>query len=193
MTLLISLTAHTIKLNTFFTANDMDGRTDLPEAVETLYPQTRVQLCVVHMVRNSLKYVSYKHRKEVAADLKLIYGASTEAEAQVYLELFDEKWDRLYSSISKLWRKQWCRVITLFAFPKDICKVIYTTNAIESVNMSLRKVTRNHRISPSDETAFKVVYLALQNIAKKWTMPTHNWKSALNCFAIEFAGRLPQL
>jgi len=170
----------------------MDGLTGLPEAVETLYPQTRVQLCMVHMVRNSLKYVSYKHRKEVAADLKLVYGAATEAEAQVYLDLFAEKWDRLYSSISKLWRTHWSRVIPLFAFPEDIRKVIYTTNAIESVNMSLRKVTRNHRIFPSDEAAFKVVYLAIQNIAKKWTMPIHNWKPALNCFAIEFAGRVPQ-
>jgi putative transposase len=169
----------------------MDGLTGLPEVVEMLYPQTRVQLCVVHMVRNSLKYVSYKHRKEVAADLKLIYGASTEAEAQVYIDLFDEKWDRLYSSISKLWRTYWSRVIPLFAFPKDIRELIYTTNAVESVNMSLRKVTRNHRISPSDETAFKVVYLALQNIAKKWTMPTHNWKPALNCLPLNLPGDFP--
>jgi putative transposase len=170
----------------------MDGLTGLPEAVETLYPQTRVQLCMVHMVRNSLKYVSYKHRKEVAADLKLVYGAATETEAQVYLDLFAQKWDRLSPSISKLWRTHWSRVIPLFAFSEDIRKVIYTTNAIESVNMSLRKVTRNHRIFPSDEAAFKVVYLAIQNIAKKWTMPIHNWKPALNCFAIEFAGRVPQ-
>jgi hypothetical protein len=101
--------------------------------------------------------VSYKHRKEVAADLKLIYGAATEAEAQVYLELFAEKWDRLYSTISKLWRTHWSRVIPLFAFPEDIRKVIYTTNAIESVNMTLRKVTRNYRIFPSDEAVYKVV------------------------------------
>jgi len=170
----------------------MDGLTGLPEAVEALYPHTRVQLCMVHMVRNSLKYVSYKHRKEVAADLKLIYGAATEAEAQLYLDLFAEKWDRLYPSISKLWRAHWSRVMPLFAFPEDIRKVIYTTNAIESVNMSLRKVTRNHRIFPSDEAVFKVIYLAIQNIAKKWTMPIHNWKPALNCFAIEFADRFPQ-
>lgn len=170
----------------------VDGLTGLPEAIETLYPQTRVQLCMVHLVRNSLKYVSYKHRKEVAADLKLIYSASTEAEAQVYLELFAEKWDRQYPTISKMWHMHWSRVIPLFAFPEDIRKVIYTTNAIESVNMSLRKVTRNHRIFPSDEAVFKVIYLALQNIAKKWTMPIRNWKPALNCFAIEFAGRFPQ-
>src|SRR6266581_2612984 len=131
----------------------VDGLTGLPEAIETLYPQTRVQ---------------------------------------VYLELFAEKWDRLYPTMSKMWRARWSRVIPLFAFPEDIRKVIHTTNAIESVNMSLRKVTRNHRIFPSDEAVFKVTYLAIQNIAKKWTMPIHNWKPALNCFAIEFAGRFPQ-
>ncbi len=169
----------------------MDGLTGLPEAIETLYPQTRIQLCMVHMVRNSLKYVSYKHRKEVAADLKLIYSASTEGEAQVYRELFAEKWDRLYATISKMWHAHWSRVIPLFAFPEDIRKVIYTTNAIESVNMTLRKVTRNHRIFPSDEAVFKVIYLAIQTIARKWTMPIHNWKPALNCFALEFAGRFP--
>jgi putative transposase len=170
----------------------VDGLTGLPEAIETIYPHARVQLCMVHLVRNSLKYVSYKHRKEVAADLKLIYSASTEAEAQIYLDLFAEKWDRLYPTISKMWCAHWSRVIPLFAFPADIRKVIYTTNAIESVNMTLRKVTRNHRIFPSDEAVFKVIYLAIQNIAKKWTMPIHNWKPALNCFAIEFADRFPQ-
>jgi putative transposase len=126
----------------------VDGLIDLPEAIEVLYPHTRVQLCMVHMVRNSLKYVSYKHRKEVAADLKLIYSAATETEAQVYLELFAEKWDRQYGSISKMWRMHWSHVVPLFAFPEDIRKVIYTTNATRSVNMSLRKVTRNHRIFP---------------------------------------------
>src|SRR6266571_1285680 len=169
----------------------VDGLTGLPEAIETLYPQTRVQLCLVHLVRNSLKYVSYKHRKEVAADLKLIYSASTEAEAQIYLDLFAEKWDRVYPTIGKMWRAHWSRVIPLFAFPEDIRKVIYTTNAIESVNMSLRKVTRNHRIFPSDEAVFKVIYLAIQNIAKKWTMPIRNWTPALNCLLLNLlAGSL---
>jgi putative transposase len=170
----------------------VDGLTGLPEAIETLYPHTRVQLCMVHLVRNSLKYVSYKHRKEVAADLKLIYSAPTESEAQVYLDLFAEKWDRQYASISKMWRTHWSHVIPLFAFPEDIRKVIYTTNAIESVNMSLRKVTRNHRIFPSDEAVYKVIYLAMHNTAKKWTMPIRNWLPALNCFAIEFGERFPQ-
>ncbi|WP_201365611.1 IS256 family transposase [Dictyobacter formicarum] len=170
----------------------VDGLTGLPEAIETLYPQTRVQLCMVHMVRHSLKYVSYKHRKAVAADLKLVYSAATESEALVYLDLFAEKWDQQYGSISKLWRANWSHVMPLFAFPEDIRKVIYTTNAIESVNMSLRKVTRNHRIFPSDEAVYKVVYLAMHNIAKKWTMPIRNWVPALNCFAIEFGDRFPQ-
>lgn len=170
----------------------VDGLTGLPEAIETVFPQTRVQLCMVHLVRNSLKYVSYKHRKAVATDLKAIYGAATEAEAEFNLELFAEKWDQQYPTISKLWRVQWARVIPLFAFSEDIRKVIYTTNAIESVNMTLRKVTRNHRIFPSDEAVYKVLYLAIQNIAKKWTMPIREWKPALNRFAIEFAGRLPQ-
>jgi putative transposase len=170
----------------------VDGLTGLPEAIETVFAQTRVQLCMVHLVRNSLKYVSYKHRKAVATDLKAIYSASTEAEAEFNLELFAEKWDQQYPTISKSWRAQWARVIPLFAFSEDIRKVIYTTNAIESLNMTLRKVTRNHRIFPSDEAVYKVLYLAIQNIAKKWTMPIREWKPALNRFALEFAGRFPQ-
>jgi putative transposase len=170
----------------------VDGLTGLPEAIESVYPQTRVQLCMVHMVRSSLRYVSHKHMKAVAADLKAIYSAATEAEAEFNLELFADKWDALYPRISKTWRTHWSHVIPLFAFSADIRKVIYTTNAIESVNMTLRKVTRNHRIFPSDEAVYKVVYLAMRNIAKKWTMPIRDWKPALNRFAIEFADRFPQ-
>ncbi len=170
----------------------VDGLNGLPEAIETVYPQTRVQLCMVHLVRNSLRYMSYKHMKEVATDLKAIYSASTETEAEFNLELFAEKWDAFYPSISKSWRTHWARVIPLFAFPEDIRKVIYTTNAIESANMTLRKVTRNHRIFPSDEAVYKVVYLAIRNIAKKWTMPIRDWKPALNRFAIEFGGCFPR-
>lgn len=170
----------------------VDGLTGLPEAIETLYPHTQVQLCMVHLVRNSLKYVSYKHRKEVAADLKQIYAAATEMEAEFQLELFAEKWDTKYASISKLWRNHWSHVTPLFGFPEDIRKVIYTTNAIESVNMSLRKVTRNHRIFPSEEAVYKVVYLAMVTITKKWTMPIHHWAPALNCFAMLFGERFPQ-
>jgi putative transposase len=170
----------------------MDGLTGLPEALESVFPQTRVQLCMVHLVRNSLRYMSYRHAKEVAADLKTIYTASTEAEAELNLELFAEKWDRQYPTISSSWHTHWSRVILLFAFSEDIRKAIYTTNAIESLNMTQRKMTRNRRIFPSDESAFKVMYLAVQTVSKKWTMPIRDWKPALNRFAIEFAERFPQ-
>jgi putative transposase len=170
----------------------VDGLTGFPEAILSTYPQTQVQLCMVHMMRNSLSYVSYKHRKELAADLKTVYRASTEDEAELNLELFAEKWDKHYPTISKSWREHWTHVIPMFAFPPEIRRVIYTTNAIESMNMTLRKVTRNHRIFPNDEAVQKVVYLAMQNIAKKWTMPIRDWKPALNRFAIEYEGRLPQ-
>src|ERR1700730_2740710 len=122
----------------------------------------------------------------------IIYSAPTEAEAEVYLDLFAEKWDGLYPPISRLWRTHWSHVIPLFAFPADIRRVIYTTNAIESVTMTLRKVTRNHRLFPSDEAVYKVLYLAILNISRKWTMPIRDWKPALNRFAIEFAERFPQ-
>ena len=169
----------------------VDGLTGFPEAIETVFPQTRVQLCIVHLVRNSLSYVSYKDRKALAADLKKVYGAITEEGAEQALVEFGERWDKQYPTISKSWLNHWQRVIPFFAFPQDIRKAIYTTNAIESMNMTLRSVLRNHRSFPTDESAMKVVYLALQNISKKWTMPIRDWKAALNRFAIEFEGRFP--
>lgn len=170
----------------------VDGLTGFPEAIETAFPQTQVQLCMVHMVRNSLKYVNYKQRAEVAKDLKAIYSAATEADAEFNLELFAEKWNQAYPAISNMWRTHWSHVIPLFGYPEEIRKVIYTTNAIESVNMTLRKVTRNHRIFPSDEAVYKVLYLAIQNITKKWSKPIFDWKAALNYFSIAFAERFPQ-
>lgn len=148
-----------------------DGLTGFPDAIEAVFPKTQVQLCIVHMVRNSLSYVSYKDRKVVAADLRLIYTASTEAEAEQQLVTFAEKWDKQYPTISRSWMNHWQRVIPFFAFPAEIRKAIYTTNAIESLNMTLRKVIKNHRAFPTDESAMKVIYLAIHNIAKKWTMP----------------------
>ena len=168
-----------------------DGLTGFPEAIETVFPQTRVQLCIVHMVRNSLRYVSYKDRKAVAADLKKVYGAHTESEAEQALVEFGEIWDKQYPTISKSWLNHWQQVIPFFAFPQDIRKAIYTTNAIESMNMTLRKVLKNHRSFPTDESVMKVIFLAVNNISKKWTMPIRNWKGALNRFAIEFEGRFP--
>jgi len=169
----------------------VDGLTGFPEAIETVFPNTQVQLCIVHMVRNSLSYVSYKDRRAVAADLKTIYCSATVAEAEQALVAVAARWDKSYPTISKAWRTHWERVIPFFAFPPDIRKAIYTTNAIESVNMSLRKVLRNHRSFPTDESVLKVIYLAIAKISKKWTMPVRNWKAALQRFAIEFEGRFP--
>jgi len=169
----------------------VDGLTGFPEAIEAVFPQTQVQLCIVHQVRNSLSYVSYKDRKAVAADLKTIYAAPTESQAEQALVDFAERWDKQYPTISKSWLNHWQRIIPFFAFPPDIRKAIYTTNAIESMNMTLRKVLRNHRSFPTDESVMKVIYLAIHNISKKWTMPIRDWKAALNRFAIEFEARFP--
>lgn len=168
-----------------------DGLTGFPDAIEAVFPKTQVQLCIVHLVRNSLSYVSYKDRKAVAADLKLIYSASTEAEAEQNLVLFAETWDKHYPTISKSWMTHWNRIIPFFAFPHEIRRAIYTTNAIESMNMTLRKVLKSHRAFPTDESALKVIYLAMHNIAKKWTMPIRDWKPALNQFAIVYQERFP--
>lgn len=168
-----------------------DGLSGFADAIEAVFPKTQVQLCIVHMVRNSLSYVSYKDRKAVAADLRLIYTSATETEAEQQLVAFAEKWDKQYPIISRSWMNHWTRVIPFFAFPDEIRRAIYTTNAIESLNMTLRKVIKNHRAFPTDESALKVVYLAMHNVAKKWTMPISNWKPALNRFAIEFGDRLP--
>ena len=170
----------------------VDGLTGFPEAIAATFPDTLVQLCMVHMVRNSVAFVSYRDRKAVCADLKAIYSAATEDEAELNLELFAEKWDSQYPTISRSWRARWVNVIPMFAFPPEIRKVMYTTNAIESVNMCLRKVTKNHRIFPTDEAALKVIYLAINNLSRKWTMPIRDWKPALNRFAIEFEGRMPR-
>jgi putative transposase len=167
----------------------VDGLTGFPEAIETVFPKTQIQLCIVHMVRNSLSFVSYKHRKEVVPDLRHIYTATTVVEAEQALINFGERWDKLYPTISKSWLKHWERIIPFFAFPNDIRKAIYTTNAIESMNMTLRKVLRNHRSFPTDDSALKVVFMAINNISKKWTMPIKDWKAALQRFAIEFEGR----
>jgi putative transposase len=169
----------------------VDGLKGFPEAIESVFPQTAVQLCIVHLVRHSLNYVGWKQRKEVAADLKLIYTAATEVEAEQRLAEFSLKWDTKFPMIAKSWRGNWLRVIPFFAHPPEIRKIIYTTNAIESLNMSLRKVTKARGSFPNDEAASKLLYLALRNIAKKWTMPVQGWREALNRFAIIYENRLP--
>ena len=168
----------------------VDGLTGMEESIQTAFPKTWVQLCIVHMVRNSVKYVSWKDRKELVRDLKTIYNASTEQAASTALDAFASRWDKRYPMISKSWRTHWAQITPMFAFPDDIRKVIYTTNAVESVNMTLRKASRNHRIFPTDDAVFKVMYLAAQNASKKWTMPLRDWRAAMSQFAVEFEGRL---
>jgi len=169
----------------------VDGLKGFPEAIEAVYPKTAVQLCIVHLVRYSLNYVSWKLRKAVAADLRAIYAAATAAEAEQRLQEFEEKWGKDYPAIAKSWRSNWERVIPFFDYPPEIRRIIYTTNAIESVNMSLRKVTKNRGAFPSDDALLKLFYLALINISQKWTMPLRDWKAALNRFTIQFEERMP--
>jgi len=171
----------------------VDGLKGFPEAIEAVFPRAAVQLCIVHMVRHSLNYVSWKRRPEVAADLKRIYQSATVDEAEQRLGEFEAKWDDDYLPISQSWRRNWPRLIPFFDYPPEIRTVIYTTNAIESVNMSLRKLTKNRGSFPSDDALLKLFYLALRNISQKWTMPIRDWKAALNRFTIQFAERIPQL
>jgi putative transposase len=171
----------------------VDGLKGFPEAIETIYPQTQVQLCLVHLMRYSLAYVSFKDRKAVAADLKAIYSAATVGEAELRLEEFAEKWSARYPSIAKTWRANWARITPMFGLPSDIRRAVYTTNAIESLNMSLRKVIKTRASFPNDEAAFKLLFLALRNAAKKWTMPIKQWSQAMQAFSIIFEGRVPTL
>ncbi len=166
------------------------GLSGFPEAINTVFPKTNVQLCIVHQVRNSLRFVSYKERKQVAADLKKIYTSITEAEARLELDRFIEKWDKQFPSIGASWKRNWENLITIFSYPDEIRKVIYTTNAIESLNSVIRKAIRNRKIFPNDQSATKVIYLAIDQASKKWTMPIRNWKPDLNQFAIEYEGRI---
>jgi putative transposase len=168
----------------------VDGLSGFPDAIQTVYPKAQIQLCIVHMVRNSLKYVVWKDYKAVTADLKAIYQAATEEAALAELEAFATTWDEKYPMISKSWRSHWDNLNTLFHYPAEIRKVIYTTNAIESLNSVIRKSTKKRKIFPHDDSAFKVVYLAIQQASKKWTMPIRNWKAAMNRFMIEFDERL---
>jgi putative transposase len=169
----------------------VDGLTGFPEAIETAFPKTQVQLCIVHQVRNSLSYVSYKDRKAVAADMKKIYKSATLEEAEQHLASLGQTWNARYPTIHRSWDKHWEQLTAFFAFPPEIRKVIYTTNAIESLNSSMRKILKTRRAFPTDEAATKLMYLALQNIAKRWTRPVKDWKKALNQFAIMYEDRVP--
>lgn len=170
----------------------VDGLTGFPEAINTVYPKTKIQLCIVHMVRNSLKFVSWKERKAVAADLRNIYQSLTVEEAEHELNTFAQRWDEKFPTISRSWRNHWPNLITLFDYPDDIRKVIYTTNAIESLNSVIRKAINNRKVFPTDQSAMKVIYLAIQAASKRWSMPIHHWQNALNRFMIEFPDRMPE-
>ena len=167
----------------------VDGLKGFPEAIESVFPKTQVQICIVHMVRHSLQYVSWRDRKEVAHDLKQIYSAVNEESARQELLKFGKKWDSKYPRISDSWKRNWTTISPFLAYPDYIRKAIYTTNAIESLNRSLRKVTKTRGAFPNDNSVLKLLYLAMQNISKKWTMPIREWKQALNQFAIIFADR----
>jgi putative transposase len=169
----------------------VDGLKGFPEAINAVFPEAAVQTCIVHMIRHSLAYVGWKVRKHVAADLKRIYRAESAEAAALRLDEFEEKWGDKFPPIGKSWRRNWEQIIPFFAYPEAVRKIIYTTNAIESLNMSLRKIIKNRGHFPSDDAATKLLYLALRNIAKKWTLPARTWKQALNQFAILFQDRFP--
>ena len=171
----------------------MDGLTGFPDAVKAVFPETHIQHCIVHMVRNSTKFVSYKDLKAVCRDLKEVYSAINAESGHEALEKFGEKWNGKYSMIQASWERNWNNLIEFFNYPKDIRRAIYTTNAIESLNFSLRKVTRNKSSFPDDDSIYKVMYLAIKNASSRWTMPIKDWGLAVNQFAILFDGRVPGL
>ena len=167
----------------------VDGLKGFPQAIEAVFPQAQVQLCIVHLVRASLNYVNWKERKRVAADLKPIYRAATAVEAEMNLESFITTWGGKYRAIGKLWKENWEHVIPFFAFPAEVRKVIYTTNAVEALHRSLRKIIKNRGSFPSEEAALKLLYLALQNISQKWET-LQSWREALNQFEILWGDRI---
>jgi putative transposase len=167
-----------------------DNLTGMSDAIAAVYPKCEHQLCIVHQIRNSLKFVSYKDRKELVADLKPIYQAPTEDGAQIALDAFDSKWSSQYPQIAKSWYNNWENLIVFLQYPEAIRKIIYTTNSIESLNSQLRKVTKNKRVFPSDESVFKTLYLTINYITAKWTMPIRNWNEAMAHFLIKFEDRI---
>lgn len=169
----------------------VDGLKGLPEAIEAVFPKTQVQLCIVHKVRGSLKYVPWKERKAVAADLRAIYGAATPLEAEQALARFSQRWDDKYPAITSSWRADWQRLTVFFDYPQEVRKVVYTTNAIESLNYSMRKVLKNRGAFPNDESIMKLLFMGLKNVARKWTRPIRDWKAALNQFVILYGDRVP--
>ena len=169
----------------------VDGLTGFPDAIEAVFPQTQVQLCIVHMVRNSMRYVPWKYRRAVLKDLKLVYRAATLEEAELALDAFEETWGAKFPMVVKVWRSRWDNVTPFFSYPEPIRKVIYTTNAVESLNAQLRKVTKKRAAFPTENSVRKVLYLAIIRASQRWTMPIRDWPGALNYFNLTFPGRLP--
>jgi putative transposase len=169
----------------------VDGLKGFAEAIEAVYPRTLVQSCIVHQMRNSLAFVSYKDRKAVAAALKPVYRAASEQQAAAALDEFEARWGVRYPPIAKSWRANWARIIPFFGFPDEIRRAIYTTNTIESLNYSIRRIIKNRSLFPNEEALSKLLYLALKNASKKWTMPIPNWPLAMSQFSIIFEGRVP--
>lgn len=169
----------------------MDGLTGFPDAVKAVFPDTHIQHCIVHMIRNSTKFVSYKDLKAVCKDLKEVYSAVNADSGHDSLEEFGKKWNEKYPMIQTSWERNWNDLVEFFNYPKDIRRAIYTTNAIESLNYSLRKITRNKSSFPDDDSIYKVMYLAIRNASIRWTMPIREWGLAINQFAILFNGRVP--
>lgn len=168
----------------------VDGLKGFPDAINAVYPQTKIQLCIVHLVRNSLKYVSWKDYKAVTADLKQVYQAPTEAQARENLTALSQKWQEKYPLVARGWEENWANLATFFDYPNDIRKAIYTTNAVESLNSVIRRVIKKRNVFPTDDSVFKVIWLAMKDASKKWTMPIQNWKQAMNRFMIDFGDRL---
>lgn len=168
----------------------VDGLKGFPDAINSVYPQTHIQLCIIHMVRNSLKYVSWKDYKAVTGGLKKVYQAPTEEAALMALDAFAGEWDDKYPQISKSWRAHWENLNTFFGYPPDIRKAIYTTNAIESLNSVIRAAIKKRKVFPTDDSVRKVIYLAIKDASKKWSMPIQNWRLAMSRFIIEFGDRL---
>ncbi len=169
----------------------IDGLAGFPDAIESVFPQTQIQLCIVHLVRGSLKFVAWKERKAVARDLRTIYQAPTLEAAEAALEAFSERWDDRFPMISRKWRENWTNLTPFFDYPPEIRKVMYTTNAIESLNAQLRKVTKKHGAFPTPDSVRKVLYLAIDRASERWTRPVQDWSAALNHLSIVFEGRVP--
>lgn len=168
----------------------VDGLKGFPEAIEAIFPETEVQLCIVHQVRNSLKYVGSTNQKEFMVDLKRVYKAATKELAESELDALDTKWNDKYPIVIKSWRNNWERLSQFFKYPGDIRRIIYTTNTIEAVHRQFRKLTKTKGAFPNKDSLLKLLYLGIQNASKKWTMPIQNWSLTISQLAIFFEGRL---